>query len=217
MATSFAQIKQITDKIEGWLHDEEAELLYSLAKEAKGNGAILEIGSWCGKSIVCMSLPAVDAGFEGKIYSIDPFLTSKDEPNGKYETFLSNLEQNGLLKRVCHIKEKSQIAGENFEENIEILFIDGFHKYDYVKKDFELFFPKLIQNGYVCIHDICYYEGPTVLVEELVQNDNFRMIKLCQSTLLAQKVNKLSESDLEDNKKILELIKSKSKCCSMIS
>ena len=36
------------DTVEGWLAPVEAKLLYNRAKECKGRGAIVEIGSWKG-------------------------------------------------------------------------------------------------------------------------------------------------------------------------
>ena len=36
--------------IEGWLGDHEGYLLFRLARDAEGAGAIVEIGSWMGRS-----------------------------------------------------------------------------------------------------------------------------------------------------------------------
>lgn len=209
---SFENVQQIAQDIEGWLNLGEAKLLYETSKNLSGKGAIVEIGSWCSKSLTYTVFGALSSGNLCKKISIDPFLTSKDEPNGKYETFISNLEKNGLLDKIIHIKEKSQIAGEAFAEDIEFLFIDGFHKYEAVKKDFELFFPKVIEGGYVAIHDITMYDGPTKLTFEICENEkNLKLVTFEGVLLLGQKVFELSEEDKINNKRILDLIEAKLK------
>lgn len=213
---SFEEIDKIAQGFEGWLNANEPELLYNCAKSLKGDGAIVEIGSWCGKSLAYITAGAIEGGFKNKIFSIDPFLTSKDEPNYKYEIFVSNMKTHNFWDKITHIKQKSQIAGENFEEKIEFLFIDGFHKYDAVKKDFELFYPKIINGGFVAIHDVYYYKGPTDLVEELLERETFKMLTFCDSIVLAQKVEKITQSDIKKNKMIFSQIKDKIKACNMV-
>lgn len=203
---SFEQTHSIAKNIEGWLTDDEAKLLYNIASTSKGDGVIVEIGSWCAKSLTYITMGALSSGFKNKIYSIDPFLTSKDDTNGKYETFISNLKTNNIYDNVIHIKEKSQVVGQTFSEKIEFIFIDGFHKYESVKQDFELFYPKLMDNGYIAIHDVIYYQGPTDLAIELSTDSTFKIIGIHSSTILAQKVTKLTDEDIENNKRTVKLI-----------
>lgn len=209
---SFEEVNKVADNIEGWLDVIEARLLYDTASKLENKGVIVEIGSWCSKSLTYIVSGAMYGGFKNKIYSIDPFLTSKDEPNGKYETFICNLKENNILDRITHIKEKSQIAGKTFEDPIEFIFIDGFHKYDAVKQDFELFYPNVIEKGFVAIHDVGAFEGPTKLIYEYANSQTFKLLNYSYLTILAQKVEKLSETDKENNKKIVELIEKHCEC-----
>ena len=48
--TNLGKVRQLTSGIDGWLSDGECELLYELAKKVPSGQAILEIGSWKGKS-----------------------------------------------------------------------------------------------------------------------------------------------------------------------
>ncbi|GAH99526.1 unnamed protein product, partial [marine sediment metagenome] len=47
-------------------------------------------------------------------------------------------------------------------EKLHLLFIDGDHSYDCVKKDFELYSPLVKKGGVIAFHDIAY---PTVGVK----------------------------------------------------
>ena len=200
-------IKNNAKDFEGWLTPAEADVLFSTASSLSGSGCIVEIGSWCAKSLSYIAAGALNGGFNNKIYSIDPFLTSKDEPNGKYETFVNNLKLNGLYEYINHIKEKSQIAGTKFNESIEFIFIDGFHKYDAVKRDFELFYPKVVNGGYIAIHDIFQYWGPTVLLQEILLNSSdFKLINIVHSTVLAQKTLSLTDEDTAKNKQFMNIL-----------
>lgn len=206
---SFEEVQAIADNIEGWIHPLEASLLYDIASILTGNGAIVEIGSWCSKSLTYLTAAALKTKNNSKVISIDPFLTSKYEPNGKYETFVQNLKNNEIYERIIHIKERSQIVGENFNEKIEFIFIDGLHKYEAVKKDLELFYPKIIEGGYIALHDVTHHEGPTKLAIELAQNDDtFRITNIVVGTLIAQKVQKLTPEDKIRNAEIIEIIDS---------
>ena len=110
-----------------------------------------------------------------------------------------------IYENIIHIKEKSQIAGLHFNDDIEFIFIDGFHKYDAVKKDFELFYPKVIENGFIAFHDVFSFAGPTKLLSEIINVDNsFKVRKIGAGILLAQKVSQLSKEDKEFNQKVLK-------------
>src|SRR4051794_41857731 len=72
MTREFAtRVKPLIADIPGWLTDEEGEALYDLARRCRGDGAIVEIGSWKGKSTVCLGLGS-QAGASVPIYAIDP-------------------------------------------------------------------------------------------------------------------------------------------------
>src|SRR6185312_12113676 len=65
------QVKPLIADIPGWLTDEEGEALYELARGCSGSGVIVEIGSWKGKSTVCLGLGS-QAGKSVPIYAVDP-------------------------------------------------------------------------------------------------------------------------------------------------
>ena len=198
------------EDIEGWFSKEDAKIFYDTISNLKGNGAMVEIGSWCGKSLIFSHLISTEKNNNCRKYSIDPFLTSKDTPNGMYQKFLDNLKNFNLENKIIHIKEKSNIVGLNFKDDIEYLFIDGFHSYEYVKRDFELFSKKVILGGYILIHDVSNWYGPTQLVYDLSENsDNIKFLDFAGKTVIVKKVEKLTEQDKEKNIEIANKIKEK--------
>ena len=98
------------------------------------------------------------------------------------------------------IKEISENAFYNFfipqDIKIDILFIDGDHSYEGVKKDFELYSTILSENGVIIIHDTDeryensliisedmkkdYYkfDGPSRLIKEIQEDSKWNMINL---------------------------------------
>lgn len=212
----FEKIHQKAQNIEGWFGENEAKLLYELTLNKNSEAAVVEIGSWCGKSLSYIASAVQDSNSNSPIFSIDPYLTSKNEYNGKYETFVANMTKLGFFHQITQIREKSQRVGENFSLPIALLFVDGFHQYPSVKKDFELFYPKIITNGYFVIHDVCCYEGPTRLVKEaILEEPTFKVIDFRDLSVFVQKVDSLTVQDIETNKKFLKIIEEKSKDVSL--
>ena len=207
-------ILSVTDLLEksktfdGWFNEVEMNLMFDTVASLENKGCLVEIGSWCGRSLTVITAAAIKANLTVPIYSIDPYLTSKDEPNGMYEKFVSNLKSVGIWDRIKHIKEKSQIIGNKFNEDIEFVFIDGMNKYEAVKRDFELFYPKVINGGYIAFHDMFSFWGPTKLVQEILeQYSDLKFIKRESETLILQKVDRLSAQELQNNKQFLTKIK----------
>ena len=56
--------------VEGWLTEEESQTLYGLARACSGRGAIVELGSWKGRSTVSLALGS-KAGAGAPVYAID--------------------------------------------------------------------------------------------------------------------------------------------------
>ena len=134
-----AKVKPLIADVPGWLTDEEGEALYELARSCTGRGVIVEIGSWKGKSTICLGLGS-KAGESVRIYAIDP------HAGYRFGDFKTNMEHAGITELVRPIASLSQSAADIFEEPIELLFVDGSHEYDLVLEDFEKWVPKVIDG-----------------------------------------------------------------------
>jgi len=183
------ETRRIAARVEGWLTDEEGELLYELAKDCLGRGVIVEIGSWKGRSTIWLARGSKQ-GRKTKVYAIDPHKKSS----------LADFKDNIKMARVEDlvvpiVKTSAQAAGE-FSKPVELIFIDGNHHYEMVELDFILWFPKVVENGTMVFHDTTNFFGPKKVVEEhIYRSRNFRSVKLVNSVTLGEKTRKNAFKD----------------------
>ena len=71
----------LSASLPGWLAPEEAEALLQLAARGPGQGALVEIGSFVGKSLLCLAAGSRREGRE-RVVSIDPHRGSAEHQPG---------------------------------------------------------------------------------------------------------------------------------------
>ena len=186
--------------IDGFLRDDEALLLFDLAKKTPGQQAIAEIGSWKGKSTICLSSGS-KLGTNSPVYAIDPHTGSPEHRQlakkvNTFTQFKLNLKRTQTDKLVTALKTTSFLASKKFNKPIKLLFIDGDHSYQAVKQDFLNWSPKLIDGGFVVFHDTISWPGPRRLVlEKIYPSSHYKNIKLLGSITYAQKTSNLTLID----------------------
>jgi predicted O-methyltransferase YrrM len=174
----------------GMLTRAEMEYLYHLPKIAPAGGAIVEIGSYKGKSTILLALGSITAG-GGPIYAIDPHKPLPEE--GYFEDteaeFRANLERAGVQERVVPMIMTSEEAAKIWTGPIALLWIDGDHRYESVKKDFLLWSPHLADGAIVAMHDTIRKRGPKrVLWENVFCSTRFENIAIVDNITAARKV-----------------------------
>ncbi len=197
--TDFAvHVKPLIAEVPGWLTDEEGEALYDLARACTGRGVIVEIGSWKGKSTICLGRGSL-AGAGVPIYAIDP------HADYRFGDFKANLDRAGITDLVRPIASLSQPAADDFDEPIELLFVDGSHEYDLVLEDFEKWVPKVVEAGWVAFHDTTWTSGPRKVVGRAIYRSNrFKDARfVVGSTTVARKVEQNSLADRTRNRYVL--------------
>jgi MMP 1-O-methyltransferase len=199
----FKQVKEALSGVEGWLTDEEGQALYSLAKECTGRGSIVEIGSFKGRSTICLAMGS-RAGHGVRIYAVDTHY------GPRLEEFKQNIERAGIDDLVEPLAGRSQEVAFDFDEPIELLFIDGAHDYESVRQDFERWVPKLVEGGVVAMHDTTWDEGPRRVAEELVyRSPNFKNVRfVVGSTTVGRKVAQTSLADRLHSRYVLAVKRS---------
>lgn len=132
--------------IDGWLMPEEGKALADLARDKR----VLEIGSYCGLSTVCMARTAKH------VTAVDYF-DGRGTPNPKstLESFNENIRRHGVAHKVsAHTPDDVRYSFASYD----IVFIDGAHDYESVKTDIEIAMQALKPGGLIVLHD--YRENP---------------------------------------------------------
>jgi len=133
------------DNIEGWMSIEQLKWLFNTAKEME---TIVEVGSYKGRSTY-----ALLTGTDGTVWAVDPFTGMKI--GDFYDDFVKNV---GHFENLKILRMKSEEAVKQFKDkSIDMVFIDGDHTYEEVKKDIEMWLPKV--KKLICGHD---YQGADV-------------------------------------------------------
>jgi MMP 1-O-methyltransferase len=181
--SDFAPVKALIADVPGWLSDEEGEALYELARECTGRGVIVEIGSWKGKSTICLGLGS-RAGKGVRIFAVDP------HADYRHGEFKDNIERAGIADLVTPVKGLSQEVADDFHEPIELLFVDGSHEEELVREDFDKWVPKVVDGGIVAFHDTTWHDGPRkVVAERIFGSREFKDVRfVIGSTTMARKV-----------------------------
>ncbi|NBV76737.1 class I SAM-dependent methyltransferase [bacterium] len=155
-----------TENVGGWLTEAEGLSLYNIAKKIKTGNVIVEVGSWKGKSTICLGNGSRDAN-KVKIFAVDPHIGSSEHQKmfGKvdtFEEFKQNINKAGVAEYVEPVRDTSENAAKNFNQKIEFAFIDGAHEYSFVKLDFNLWFSKVMNGGFLAFHDSWHFIGPNL-------------------------------------------------------
>lgn len=93
-----------------------------------------------------------------KLFLIDPYLeyqgfkgnvgwTKAHQSDFNKHFMLAKRKLKQFKHRIKFIKEKSEDAVSNVPENLDFVYIDGNHEYEFVKRDIELYYPKLKRGG----------------------------------------------------------------------
>jgi MMP 1-O-methyltransferase len=207
MDPELQRVHAVADPIQGWLSPLEGELLYRLAKSCTGRGVIVEIGSYKGKSTVWLAQGS-QAGAGTPVYAIDPHSGSpeyREATSGvvpdTFDDFRRNIQSANVAGTVFPIVSTSAQAAGSFQKPVELLFIDGSHEYENVLKDFELWFPKLIDGGVIAMHDSVLSPGPARVAKDLIYRSNrFNAARFIHSTTYALKSAQNSASERRLNR-----------------
>ncbi|HSV93742.1 MAG TPA: class I SAM-dependent methyltransferase [Desulfobacterales bacterium] len=157
----------------GFLSIEEGEHLFRLGCAAAAIAPCLEIGSYCGRSTVCLGLACRDAGQvliavdhhrgseeqqPGEEY-FDPALF--DPASGRVDTlrrFRETLARAGLEETVAPVVCGSALAARAWSGPLGLVFIDGGHAAQSVQADYDGWSPRLPPGGLLVFHDV--YPNP---------------------------------------------------------
>ncbi len=138
---------------------------YILKKYSSNNIIGVEIGVQYGLNVktMLMLLPIK------KMYLIDPY---EDE-----DVFIDAKKTlRKFRSKIEFIRKKSIDAVSDIPNNLDFIYIDGSHKYEDVKRDIELYFPKIKNGGILGGHDFWGNQiGVCKAVLEFANKNNLKL------------------------------------------
>jgi len=169
---------EVAKTIEGWIEDDE---LATIAEWSSKRNKIIEIGSWKGRATraICdnsSDLVVTIDHWKGALERVDDGFWEVDKhgPEYVYKQFENNLKDHLDSKRLIvykmdsHEAAKSLIEKYGFE-SFDMVWIDGGHEYEVIKRDIIFFRPLLKMYGQLCGHDY-YYPGVKRALDEVFVN-----------------------------------------------
>ncbi len=169
LAASMLPYTELLKSVKGFLDPAEGRRLYLLALEAGRLGPCLEIGSYCGKS--ALYLGAACRENQTVLFSIDHHSGSEEQQPGEmyfdpelwaphsgtidtFPFFRRTIERAGLDGVVLPLVCRSEDVARFWRTPLSLVFIDGGHAYDTVKRDYLNWAAHLVPGGFLLFHDL---------------------------------------------------------------
>jgi hypothetical protein len=120
-----------------------------LCEESRPPLSVVEVGSAAGRGSTRIGASAIRR-VGGRLFCIDPWTD-----NDWYFAFLANLRIFDIESIVTPIRSPSLEAAVLFEDHsLDAVFLDGSHLYDDVRRDIEVWSPKVRKGGILFGHDL---------------------------------------------------------------
>jgi Methyltransferase domain len=157
---SFERTLDSVRDVPGWLRDEQARRLWDAAGNVPEGGKIVEIGSYQGRATIVLTCGASE---NVEVVSVDPH-AGNDRGPGQWEglpengqrdhlAFHDHLRSRGLAGRVRQVRSPSSSAHPEVVGEIDLLYIDGSHRYREALGDLRDWGSRVREGGTMFVHD----------------------------------------------------------------
>ena len=127
-----------------WPNEQECLLWCALNVPTEYNR--LEIGAFCGGSAILLALAKATTNSNTKVISIDnnfnPMFDHNVYQRGKFDNIVTKIECNSL-----------DIL-QHYNEPLSFIFLDGWHSFSAIIKEFDLLEPLMTVDCIICFHDV---------------------------------------------------------------
>ena len=170
------------EPVAGWLTPAQARRLWDAARSLRASTQIVEIGSFRGRSTIVLALAAPDGV---QVVAIDPHLGGDRGPRelearpelgeADHEAFCANLQRAGVAGRVRHVRRFSQDALGAVAGEIQLLYVDGAHRFVPARADLRRWGARVPVGGRLLVHDSFSSVGVTLaLAAEVIGRAGWR-------------------------------------------
>jgi predicted O-methyltransferase YrrM len=175
--------------VDGWLTADQAAVLARAAAACPTDGEIVEIGSFRGLSTIVLAKHASEGT---AIVAIDPHAGNDRGPReldgfvaeavSDRDVFERNLVAAGVRHRVRHVTTRSADAHGAVHGEIDVLYVDGAHRYAAARADLRDWGQRVAPGGTMLVHDAFSSVGVTAaIMRELVFGRRYRYVGRCRS------------------------------------
>lgn len=184
MSKNLQETMELVADVEGWMSPGQGATLFDSATNCPVGGRIVEVGSFRGRSTIVLAT-AADPSVE--IVAIDPHAGNDrgpqeiegfaDEAADDHTVFNTNLEAAGVADRVRHVRQFSEAALDVIEGQVDVLYVDGAHRYGPALADIRAWGDRVNDGGTMLIHDSFSSIGVTLaILRHLVFGSRFRYV-----------------------------------------
>ena len=173
--TRFEEVRAQAAGVAGWLTDGQARRLWDSAAALPEGATVVEIGSYHGRSTIFLGR-AAPAGAE--VVAIDPHAGNDRGPQEIHGTsqegeadnrvFNESLRRAGVAGVVRHVRRPSQDALHAVDGAVDLLFVDGAHRYRPARHDIEHWGARVAPGGTMLVHDAFSSLGVTLALARLL-------------------------------------------------
>jgi hypothetical protein len=192
---SFDEAWDAVAHVDGWMTHGQARALYDAAAACPAGGRIVEIGSFRGRSTIVLASAAAD---DVEVVAIDPHAGNdrgpqeidgfEDAASEDQVAFEANLATAGVADRVRHVRAFSDVAHAEVADPIDVLYIDGAHRYAPARNDIVGWGARVRPGGTMLIHDSFSSIGVTLaILRVLVPSGEWRYVGRSRSLAMYDK------------------------------
>jgi predicted O-methyltransferase YrrM len=159
---------EIVADVDGWMSPDQGRRLFEAASVVPPGGRIVEIGSYHGRSTVLLALAADTSTV---VVAIDPhaghdrgpqqFAGTRAQGERDHRAFRATLERARVTHRITHLRLPSQGAHAAMSGQIDLLYIDGAHRYQPASDDLRRWGRRVEMGGTMFVHDAFSSVGVT--------------------------------------------------------
>jgi predicted O-methyltransferase YrrM len=175
--------------VQGSVTEAEAAELMQLAAEVPASACIVEVGSHRGRSTTALALGANGA----PVFAIEPHEVFEGMYGSTFgpedrKAFFENMLRVGVVEDVRLVNLSSEVVSEGWTRPIGLLWLDGDHTLEGVRRDFEAWERFLPPGGLVAFHDALDPEGGPAHVIETLLADSFEHVATAERLVALRRI-----------------------------